>query len=153
MLPTAQDGFKLVCAAGAHKAARPASTVLVLSVLSGAHVALGACIALVHRHPQSGEPVWFNGVHTNHRSYYDEAEHIDTSDGPPMHTTYADGTAIPDETVAAIRAAYWEHSVALRLRRGDVVVVDNLLAAHGRVGWEPGQPRRVLLSHFSDATW
>lgn len=37
-------------------------------------------------HPQTGEKVWFNGVHTNHRSYYDEAAHVDTSLGSPMHT-------------------------------------------------------------------
>jgi alpha-ketoglutarate-dependent taurine dioxygenase len=103
----------------------------------------------VHPHPSTGEPTWFNGVHTNHRSYYEEAEHVDTSDGSPMDTTYADGTPIADETLAAIRAAYWENSVAIPLRTGDLVVVDNMLASHGRMSWIPPAPRKMLLTHFS----
>ena len=101
-----------------------------------------------HAHPKTGEPLWFNGVHTNHRSYYEEALHVDTSDGPPMHTTFADGEPIPDETIAAVRAAVWKASVAVRLQAGDLVVVDNMLASHGRMGWVPGNPRKVLLTHF-----
>lgn len=106
-------------------------------------------LPVLFAHPTSGEPLWFNGVHTNHRSYYEEALHVDTSDGPPMDTTYADGTPIPDDVIAAIRAAVWKSSVALRLQTGDLVVVDNMLASHGRMGWVPGNPRKVLLTHFS----
>ena len=103
----------------------------------------------VYPHPHTGEPLWFNGVHTNHHSYYEEGAHIDTSDGPPMDTTFADGTAIPVGTIATIRAAFWNNSVASPLRDGDVVFVDNMLASHGRMGWVPGNPRKVLLTHFS----
>ena len=102
----------------------------------------------VFAHPTTGEPLWFNGVHTNHKSYYEEAEHVDTSDGSPMHTAYADGTDIPDETIAVVRAAVWNHSVAVRCQTGDVIVVDNMLASHGRMGWMSGHPRKVLLTHF-----
>jgi len=103
----------------------------------------------VFTHPTTGEPLWFNGVHTNHKSYYEEAAHVDTSDGAPMHTAFADGEEIPETTVAAIRAAMWNHSVALRCETGDVIVVDNMLASHGRMGWMSGNPRKVLLTHFS----
>ena len=102
----------------------------------------------VSPHPATGEPIWFNGVHTNHHSYYVEAAHVDTSDGSPMDTTYADGTPIADETIAAVRAAYWTNSVGVRLQRGDLVIVDNRLASHGRMGWVPPHPRKVLLTHF-----
>jgi len=104
-------------------------------------------------HPATGEPTWFNGVHTNHRSYYEEGKHIDTSNGSPMDTEYADGTPIDEQTIALIRAAYWNHSVALRMNDGDITFVDNMLASHGRMGWVPGNPRKVLLTHFSDSTW
>lgn len=103
----------------------------------------------VHAHPHTGEPTWFNGVHTNHHSYYEEALHVDTSDGSPMDSTYADGTPIPDKIIAAIRAAFWKASVAIPLRTGDVVVVDNMLASHGRMSWVPPAPRRMMLTHFS----
>jgi len=102
----------------------------------------------VRTHPKTGESIWFNGVHTNHRSYYVEAEHVDTTDGPPMDTTYADGTPIAEETIAAVRAAVWANSRAVRLQAGDLVLVDNYLAWHGRMSWVPPNPRKVLLSHF-----
>jgi len=102
----------------------------------------------VWQHPRTSEPIWFNGVHTNHRSYYVEAAHIDTSEGSPMDTTYADGSAIPESTIGAVRKAYWENSVAVRLQSGDLVVVDNYLASHGRMSWVPPNPRKVLLTHF-----
>ena len=105
------------------------------------------------RGPPTGEPTWFNGVHTNHRSYYLEADHVDTSAGSPMDTEYADGTPIDESVIAVIRAAYWNHSVAVRMESGDLAVVDNMLASHGRMGWVPGYPRKVLLTHFSDSTW
>ena len=102
-------------------------------------------------HPKTGEPAWFNGIHTNHASYYVEAAHVDTSDGPPMHTAFADGTPIPEATVAAIRASYWRNSAAIRCETGDLIVVDNMLASHGRMSWTPGEPRKMLLTHFHDA--
>jgi len=102
----------------------------------------------VFEHPATKEPLWFNGVHTNHKSYYEEAEHVDTSDGSPMHTAFADGEEIPDATIAAVRAAVWNNSVAVRCETGDVIVVDNMLASHGRMGWLSGNPRKVLLTHF-----
>ena len=102
----------------------------------------------VQYHPTTGEALWFNGIHTNHRSYYDEALHIDTSDGSPMHTAFADGVEIPNATIAAIRGAVWNNSVAMRCETGDVIIVDNMLAGHGRMGWVGGNPRKILLTHF-----
>ncbi|KAJ1618183.1 hypothetical protein T492DRAFT_917086 [Pavlovales sp. CCMP2436] len=42
----------------------------------------------------------------------------------------------------------WGRAVAVTLQTGDIVIVDNLLAAHGRLGWTPGVPRMMLLNHF-----
>ena len=94
--------------------------------------------------------MWFNGAHTNHRSYFEEAPHIDTGRGSPYDTSYGDGSIIPAEELAAIRGDVWRSAVAIQLRTGDVVVVDNALAGHGRVGWDPDRgDRRVLLTHFT----
>ena len=35
----------------------------------------------VVQHPVTGEAVWMNGIHTNHRDYFELAPHIDTSLG------------------------------------------------------------------------
>lgn len=102
----------------------------------------------VIKHPLTGEEVWFNGIHTNHRDYFDLAPHVDTTDGSPYDTFFGDGSEISAETLAKIRASIWKHSVAMPLKSGDLVVVDNILAAHGRMGWTPGVSRRMLLNHF-----
>jgi len=107
----------------------------------------------VHSHPVTGEPTWFNGVHTNHESYYVEAEHVDTTMGSPMNTEYADGTPIPEGVVSAIRAAWWNNSVAVPVVAGSLIIVDNMLAGHGRMSWVQPHPRKMLLSHFTDKTW
>ena len=106
-----------------------------------------------HPHPVTGEACWFNGVHTNHASYYEEAAHVDTTAGSPMQTEYADGEPIPEQIIERVRAAYWNNSVAVPLVSGALIVVDNMLAGHGRMGWVPPHPRKVLLTHFTDATW
>ena len=78
---------------------------------------------------------------------------MDTTNGVPVTTSFGDGSAIPEATLAQIRATLWRHSLALRLESGDVVLLDNMLVAHGRMSWTPGHPRKVLLTHFSDARW
>lgn len=102
-------------------------------------------------HPCTGERMWFNGVHTNHRSYYDSAPHIDTSRGMPMDTSFADGTRLPDELVEKVRATMWKHSLAIPLEAGDVVIVDNIICGHGHMSYTKGVARKLLLAHFSDS--
>ena len=77
--------------------------------------------------------------------------HTSYADGPPMRTSYADGTPIPDATIAAIRAAYWHHSVAVALETDDLVIVDNMLASHGRMSWLPPAPRAAHTLSLSEA--
>lgn len=99
-------------------------------------------------HPVTGEELWFNGIHTNHKTYYETAPHIDTSLGSPMNALFGDGEEIDDETLALIRSTWWDNAVALALTSGDLCIVDNMLAGHGRMGWIPPHPRRMLLTHF-----
>merc|ERR1719159_1259905 len=99
----------------------------------------------MHKHPHTGELLWYNGVHTNHRSYYEEAAHIDTSQGPPMDTRFADGTPFPDDLTQKVRRAMWSNSKAIVLHSTDLVIVDNMLAGHGRMSWRPDVPRKLLL--------
>lgn len=100
------------------------------------------------KHP-SGEELWFNGVHTNHRSYYDSAPHIDTELGSPMSTAFGDGGEIPADVLTAIRAAVWRNAVAVRLQQGDLLLVDNMLVLHGRLHWREGYERELWQTHFA----
>jgi alpha-ketoglutarate-dependent taurine dioxygenase len=99
-------------------------------------------------HPRTGERSWFNHVAFFHvsalpapiqrgvRSAYAEADY-------PNHTCYGDGSPIDDATIAALQAAYRAETTAFAWRRGDVLVVDNILTAHARNAFTG--PRRILL--------
>lgn len=60
----------------------------------------------------------------------------------PSNATYGDGTPITIEELDAVRRAYHESEVVYPWQRGDLLVVDNVLVAHGRKPFHG--PRRVL---------
>ena len=103
----------------------------------------------IHRHPRSGEEVWFNHATFFHvttlapeiqeglRSMFDDAD-------LPTNTYFGDGGPIPDDVVAHLRAGYRAASTRFDYERDDILVVDNMLAAHGR---EPFTgPRKVAVA-------
>lgn len=54
----------------------------------------------------------------------------------PRNVTYADGSIISDETMRLIGIAYETCAVRFNWRKGDVVLVDNRVIAHGRDEFE-----------------
>jgi TfdA family taurine catabolism dioxygenase TauD len=59
------------------------------------------------------------------------------------HCTYGDGTPIPDRDMERVRDAIWRHMRFFRWRAGDVLLIDNYVAAHGRMPYHG--PRQVLV--------
>ncbi|MFJ6808482.1 TauD/TfdA family dioxygenase [Streptomyces anulatus] len=102
------------------------------------------------RHPRTGEHVWFNHAAFFHPDGLDpvlraalRARHPQEDD-LPHHVTFGDGSPVPAADLAHVRAAYAAEAVVVPWRAGDVLLVDNLLAAHGR---EPYQgERRVAVA-------
>lgn len=89
------------------------------------------------RHPVSQEWVWFNQAHLFHISAMaqDLRQTLIEAVGQaqlPRNVYFGDGTPIPDATLDAIRAVYANTSVAFPWQAGDVLMLDNLLVAHGR---------------------
>ncbi|PIA70927.1 hypothetical protein CDO35_06710 [Pseudomonas sediminis] len=94
------------------------------------------CQAAV-RHPVSQEWVWFNQAHLFHISAMEQNLRQTLIDAVgeeqlPRNVYFGDGTPIPDATLDAIRAVYAETCVAFPWQAGDVLMLDNLLVAHGR---------------------
>ncbi|MFZ6734085.1 TauD/TfdA family dioxygenase [Undibacterium sp. Ji42W] len=88
-------------------------------------------------HPQTGEELWFNHIAFWHpSSMTDEVRNSLTGDlgveNLPYNTFYGDGTVIPDEVVAHLRAAYDAATIKFRWQPGDLLLLDNMLVAHGR---------------------
>lgn len=100
----------------------------------------------IHRHPITGEAVWFNHVAFWHPSSLpptvraglglDERE-------LPFNTLWGDGEPIAESVVTEIREAIDSETIRFPWRRGDILLIDNMLVAHGR---EPFEGDRKVLA-------
>jgi alpha-ketoglutarate-dependent taurine dioxygenase len=91
----------------------------------------------VRRHPRTGEWVWFNHVAFWHVSSLAPAVREMflaefRAEDLPYNTYYGDGQPIEDSVVEELREAYRQETVAPLWQEGDVLMLDNMLVAHGR---------------------
>jgi alpha-ketoglutarate-dependent taurine dioxygenase len=89
------------------------------------------------RHPKTGEMVWFNQAQHWHVACLDPVtrqsmEAIFAEEDMPRHCYFGDGSKIPDEAMYHICDMYEKAEVSFPWQAGDVVMVDNMLAAHAR---------------------
>ena len=100
-------------------------------------------------HPTTREPLWFN-----HAMLFNIAvlapETRDAllaergQDRLPNNTYFEDGATIPADVIQHVKQAYDRHTVRVQWQAGDLLLLDNMLRAHGR---EPYRgPRRVLVA-------
>ena len=100
-------------------------------------------------HPETGEELWLNQATASHHSYYADFPGGDPTaeiTSFPGTTSYGDGSPIPAEVVEHIRAAMWSSAVAVPLAKSDLLVLDNNVVAHGRVGFAGGSARRLSVA-------
>jgi alpha-ketoglutarate-dependent taurine dioxygenase len=100
-------------------------------------------------HPRTGDTVWFNHAHMFHSSNLepDVRASLRAEFGEeelPRNAFYGDGSPIEDSVLDEIRRVYREATVAFDWKHGDVLLLDNFLASHGR---EPFRgPRQIVVA-------
>jgi alpha-ketoglutarate-dependent taurine dioxygenase len=101
----------------------------------------------VAQHPSTREMLWFN-----HATFF----HVTTLDASireallaqfaeeelPNNSYYGDGTPIEDDVLDALRQAYDQETVMFPWQKGDLLLLDNMLTAHGRSSFVG--PREIL---------
>lgn len=101
----------------------------------------------VTSHPRSGELSWFNHATFFHVSTLDPAmreillEEFGEHD-LPTNTFYGDGSSIEPSVLDELREIYRQEKISFPWQRGDVMLLDNVLTAHGRA---PYAGRRQIL--------
>ncbi|HEY0636291.1 MAG TPA: TauD/TfdA family dioxygenase [Pseudonocardiaceae bacterium] len=101
------------------------------------------------RHPVTGTEVWFNQSDQWHPAALDDEVsavlvEIMAEEDLPQSVTFADGSPIPAEYVVQVRERGLRHAVDVDWRVGDVLLIDNVLTAHGRRPYTGD--RRVLVA-------
>ncbi len=89
------------------------------------------------QHPQTGEKVWFNHTMFFHLSTLDPEIQaglmvLFKADELPANSFYGDGTPIENSVVEELRQCYQEEMVLVPWQKGDLLLLDNMLVAHGR---------------------
>lgn len=109
----------------------------------------------VHTHPESGAPVWFNHATFFHvtslaAEVQEGLREIFEEEDLPTNTYYGDGGRIPDEVMDHLRDAYRASTTRFDWQRDDVLIVDNMLAAHGREPFTGPRKIAVAMAEPSD---
>ena len=106
-------------------------------------------------HPRTGEPIWFN-----HATFFNvstlEPRIRETllaefaEEDLPNNSYYGDGSPIEPEVLQQLRSAYENELVAFPWRKGDMLLLDNMLAAHGRAPY--AGERKILVAMAEPVT-
>jgi alpha-ketoglutarate-dependent taurine dioxygenase len=114
----------------------------------------------VRTHPRTRETIWFNhavffNVHSLDRAARDSLRAGINDFDLPFNTFYGDSSPIEPSVVEHIYEVYRQEQVAFDWQAGDILMLDNMLVAHGR---EPFvAPREIAVamaepySHFQNS--
>ena len=110
---------------------------------------ISAVLPAIARHPQTNDISWFNhatffNVSTLSKSVGSALMEEFGEEDLPTNTYYGDGSPIEPEVLEHLRQAYESETVSFLWQRGDVMVVDNLLVAHGRAPYSG--PRKIMVA-------
>jgi alpha-ketoglutarate-dependent taurine dioxygenase len=100
-------------------------------------------------HPQTGEEVWFNqadGFHPSNldRETYNYLISLTSEEEFRLNAFFGDGSPLDRSTLDEIREALKKEMVIFPWQKGDVLILDNLLTAHGRMPFSGA--RKIVLA-------
>lgn len=98
-------------------------------------------------HPETREEVWFNQAHGFHPSALDEetlALYLGAKEKPRLNSFFGDGSPICPALLEHVRGVLQAETLPHRWQTGDILMLDNILTAHGRMPFSGA--RKILLA-------
>jgi alpha-ketoglutarate-dependent taurine dioxygenase len=98
-------------------------------------------------HPTTGDPLWFNHATFFHWTTLEPTIRAALAaefgeEDLPNNSYYGDGTSIENAVLDELRQAYAQETVQFSWQKGDLLMLDNMLTAHGRTLFVG--PRQIL---------
>jgi alpha-ketoglutarate-dependent taurine dioxygenase len=117
--------------------------------LAGGNLRTKKICQAVARHPRTGDQVFFNQIHLHHvsclhPSLRESVLSLFGEDEFPRHVYYGDGTPIEEGVIEETLGVHRELARGFAWRPGDVLLLDNMLTAHGRSPFMGA--RRILVA-------
>jgi alpha-ketoglutarate-dependent taurine dioxygenase len=99
-------------------------------------------------HPTTGEKVWFNQAHMWHISNSPMAEQLAmlSEKELPMSAYFGDGQKLDKELLVSVRTSLNQCKRVFQWRQGDLLFLDNMLVAHGRMPFSGARKILVAMS-------
>jgi alpha-ketoglutarate-dependent taurine dioxygenase len=101
------------------------------------HLRTSQICQAVATHPNTGDLVWFNQAHLFHFSNLSSQVResllsIVTDKNLPRNAFYGDGSPLEASILTQIKEVYRQETVTFTWEAGDLLMLDNMLVAHGR---------------------
>ncbi len=108
------------------------------------------------KHPTYGTETWFNHLTFFHVTSLEplisEMLLLELAEEDlPNNTYYADGSAIEPEVMEHLQGLYEKEKILFPWQKGDVLLLDNMLVAHGRSPFKG--PRKVVVGMADPVPW
>lgn len=109
------------------------------------HTAQGAFLA------EDGRPIFFSQAHLFHESALDRAARdqivqVFGRDRLPRQAFYGDGSPIPDADMQKVRDTFEVHQTGMHWQAGDILILDNMRYAHGRMPFNGARRLHVAMA-------
>ncbi len=103
------------------------------------------------RHPKTSEKIWFNQAHLFHISslpsaYQQALRKQLPEDRLPRNAYFGDGTRISADILSHVRSAFDKNTVSFDWMENDLLLLDNMLASHGRTPYSGNRTIAVCMS-------
>jgi alpha-ketoglutarate-dependent taurine dioxygenase len=107
------------------------------------------CEAIIE-HPVTGEKIFFNQIQLHHPFCLDPAVRasllslVSDEGEMPRNVYYGDGSPIEASVISELLQIYKETAISFPWRVGDILMLDNMLTAHGRNAFVG--PRKIVVA-------